>query len=374
MTANNDLTPGIWLYVSNLERSVAFYRDTLGLRQVESSAEMPGFALGQMRLWLRQRPAAAAKRALPEWGALMLPAPEGIEPRIRELAARGVSFSASLKETPQGRVAQFHDPDGHPLCFWEVPAEQLAASAAQSAEQAKPALLLSAEEARRLREIDELLTKAEQAKTAGNYADAATFYRIALEARPGQAGAWGSLGFVLNELGRYTESLAATELALALDPSMPEAWNNQGNALDSLKRHEEALAAYDRALELAPATAEFWVNKGAALTNLRRSDEALEAFDRALALDSKQPGALANRAWALALLGRYDEALASVERALKLGLRVAGVLDTKGYALAGLGRYQESLECYRQALAQAPNDPDILAHEAAARQTMEQQG
>ncbi|HEY7355985.1 MAG TPA: tetratricopeptide repeat protein, partial [Ktedonobacterales bacterium] len=356
------------LYVSDLERSVAFYRDTLGLRQVESSAEMPGFALGQMRLWLRKRPAAAAKRALPEWGALLVPTPEGIEPRIRELAARGVSFSASLKETPQGRVAQFHDPDGHPLCFWEVPAEQAAASAG-----AQPALLLSAEEARRIREIDELLAKAEQAKTAGEYADAATFYRIALEARPGQAGAWGSLGYVLNELGKYTESLAATELALALDPSLAEAWNNQGNALDSLKRHEEALVAYDRALALAPATAEFWVNKGAALTNLRRSDEALEAFDRALALDSKQPGALANRAWALALLGRYDEALASVERALKMGLRVAGVLDTKGYALAGLGRYRESLECYHQALAQAPNDPDILAHEAAASQAMEQQ-
>src|SRR5689334_9711225 len=143
MTAN-DLTPAIWLYVSNLERSVAFYRDTLGLRQIDSSDEMPGFALGQLRLWLRKRP-KATKAALPEWGALLIPTPDGIEKRIRELAERGVSFSASLIETPQGRMAQFHDPDGHPLCFWEISAEQAAASAAQPA---RPALLVSAEEAR----------------------------------------------------------------------------------------------------------------------------------------------------------------------------------------------------------------------------------
>lgn len=357
--AENNLTLAIWLAVSDLERSAAFYRDTLGLRQIDSNAEMPGFALGQARLWLRQRPAAPEK--MPEWGALLLPTPEGIEERVRALEARGVSFSAPLADMPLGRLAQFSDPDGHTLCLWE-PASDQSTDAAHGP---------SAEEARRAQEIATLLNRAAQAKTAGRYADAAQLYHLALDARPEQASAWGSLGFVLNELGRYTESLAATELALALDPLLPEAWNNQGNALDALKRHEEALVAYDRALALAPATVAFWVNKGAALTNLRRSEEALEAFDRALALDKRQPGAWGNRAWLLALLGRYDEALASVEQALAMGLRVAGVLDTKGYALAGLGRYEESLDCYRQALALAPTDPDILAHEAEARQAME---
>jgi tetratricopeptide (TPR) repeat protein/catechol 2,3-dioxygenase-like lactoylglutathione lyase family enzyme len=367
--AENNPTLAIWLYVSNLERSITFYRDTLGLRPIESTAEMPGFALGPARLWLRLRPADVPKEPLPEWGALLLPAPEGIEARIHALEARGISFSAPLAETPQGRVAPFHDPDGHTLCLWEPQAEQAAPDEALPTDAAS---IRSTEEARRAQEILTLLNRAEQAKAAGNYGDAAQFYRMALEARPEQARVWASLGFVLNELGMYTDSLAATELALALDPTIPEAWNNQGNALDSLKRHEEALAAYDRALALAPATAEFWANKGAALTNLQRAEEALQAFDRALALNKRQPGALANRAWLLALLGRCEEALASVDQALALGLRVAGVLDTKGYALAGLGRYEESLECYRQALAQAPDDPDILAHQATAQKALEQ--
>ncbi len=365
---DHNLTPALWLYVSDLERSITFYRDTLGLRQIASDADMPGFALGLARLWLRRRPEPAAA-PLPAWGALLLPTPAGIEERISDLAARGVSFDAPLTETPQGRIAQFYDPDGHTLCLWEPPAGQAEPGDDLPAD---AVVILSPEEARHAQEIDALLSRAEQAKAAGNYSDAARLYRIALEAKPEQARAWGSLGYVLNELGRYTESLAATEMALALDPSIPEAWNNQGNALDALKRHEEALTAYDRALALAPATAEFWVNKGAALTNLQRAEAALEAFDRALALDANHPGALANRAWLLALLGRCDEALASVDRALAMGLRVAGVLDTKGYALAGLGHYAESLDCYRQALALAPNDPDILAHEAEARQAMQQ--
>jgi Flp pilus assembly protein TadD/predicted enzyme related to lactoylglutathione lyase len=352
--ADYDLTPAIWLAVSDLERSAAFYRDALGLRQIDANAEMPGFALGQARLWLHQRPAMTEK--MPEWGALLLPTPEAIEARISALEARGVSFSAPLADSPLGRVAQFSDPDGHTFCLWEPPIGQAA----------------DAEDARRAQEIAALLRRAEQAKAAERYDDAAQLYRMALEARPEQANAWGSLGFVLNELGRYTESLAATELALALDPLLPEAWNNQGNALDALQHHEEALVAYDRALALAPATATFWVNKGAALTNLHRSREALEAFDRALALDKRQSGAWANRAWLLALLGRYGEALASVDQALAMGLRVAGVLDTRGYALAGLGRYEESLDCYRQALALAPADPEILAHQAAAQEAMEQ--
>ena len=212
----NDLTPALWLYVSDLERSVTFYRDTLGLRQIDASADMPGFALGQARLWLRKRPESSSWAArMGAWGALLLPTPEGIEERIRELAAQGVSFSASLMDTPNGRVAQFHDPDGHPLCFWEAPAAQ---AASEEPELAEPASAPSPEEERRAQEIDALLMRAETAKSSGNYIDATQLYRIALEARPEQAGAWGSLGFVLNELGRYPESLAATELALSETP------------------------------------------------------------------------------------------------------------------------------------------------------------
>ncbi len=365
--ADTTLTPAIWLYVSDLERAAAFYRDALGLRPLENDAAQPGFALGQARLWLRQRP-EPANAPVPAWGALLLPTPADIEARIRELEARGVHFSAPLTDTPLGRVAEFHDLDGHTLYLWEPSGAVDTASERQAA-----AHDLAPEEVRRAQEVLTLLNRAQQAKVTGNYLEAARFYRMALEAKPEQADTWGSLGFVLNELGRYTESLAATEMALALDPTLPEAWNNQGNALDSLKRHEEALTAYDRALALAPATAEFWVNKGAALTNLQRAEEALEAFDRALALSDRQAGAWANRAWLLALLGRYDEALASVDRALTMGLRVAGVLDTKGYVLAGLGRYQESLDYYRQALALAPNDPDILAHQTQAQQAMGKQ-
>lgn len=255
---DNTLTPAIWLYVSDLKRSVAFYGETLGLRQVDTDADMPGFALGQMRIWLRQRPGKAPARPA-AWGALLLPTPEGIEQRIRNLAARGFTFSASLAETPHGRIAQFHDPDGHPLCFWEIPGEL-------AAQQEQPAAASSRmpEIIRNTREMSAVLVKAEVAKARKDYAEAARLYRAALDARPEQAGPWCSLSFVLNELGKYTESLAAIEMALALDPTLPDAWDNQGNALHALKRDEEALASYAKALALAPNTPTILAHEAAA--------------------------------------------------------------------------------------------------------------
>ena len=108
----NDLTPALWLYVSDLERSVTFIEMRLELIQpaptclaLRSARCGSGCANGQSR---------PGQRPYPKLGALLVPTPEGIEQRIRELAARGVGFSASLMDTPQGRVAQFHDPDGHP--------------------------------------------------------------------------------------------------------------------------------------------------------------------------------------------------------------------------------------------------------------------
>ncbi len=347
----------IWLYVSDLARSMAFYREVLGLPLVMQAEGEARFTLGTVSLWLREQPALSERR--PAWGALLLPVLEGLEQRMQGLIARGVAFSAPPEATPLGRVAAFHDPDGHMLCLWEPTNDHQPQM--QGARQAT-----ASEEARRKQELATLLSRAERAKAGERYAEAARLYRMVLEAEPGYAAAWGSLGYVLNELEEHEEALHACERALHLDPAMPEVWNNRGNALDHLKRHEEALAAYDRATALAPATAAFWVNKGAALTNLGRYDEALAVLDRALALEERHAAAWANRAWALALLERYDEALAAIDRALALGLHVAGALDTKGYTLAGLGRYEEALVCYRRARAQTPDAPDILEHQAAA--------
>ncbi|HLV97120.1 MAG TPA: tetratricopeptide repeat protein [Ktedonobacterales bacterium] len=256
---DHDLTPAIWLYVSDLKRSVTFYGETLGLPQIESNPEMPVFALGQMRLWLRQRPGKASAKP-PAWGALLLPTPEGIEQRIRELAARGFSFSASLTETPHGRVAQFHDPDGHPLCFWETSGEQATPRQSQPAEASDR---FFPEIARNTQEVSAALVKAEVAKTRKNYAEAARLYRVALDARPEQADPWCSLGFVLNELGKYAESLAATEMALALGMQGPAVFDTKGRALAGLGRYEESLECYREALALAPKNPDILAHEAA---------------------------------------------------------------------------------------------------------------
>jgi tetratricopeptide (TPR) repeat protein len=360
--ANDPTIQAIWLTVSDLERSTAFYRDVVGLRP---AAALPGaaqFELGSyVRLWLW--PAQSGARAA-GWepalqAALVLAVPEGLEARCRELEARGVLFETPLSGSPLGRMARFPDPDGHLLCFWEpapaTPAQVRPPSEAQARQSAELLLLLS---------------RAEDAKTLGDYAEAVALYEMIVEAEPAHSLAWGSMSFALNQQRRYAESLTASERALALDPTLAEVWNNRGNALHALGRQEEALAAFDRSIRLAPATPEFLINKALALSDLGRQQDALALLDRALALNPAQAVAWSNRGWVLALLGRWAEALESVERALGMGLVAAGALDTKGYALAGLGRYEEALACYQRALAQAPNDAEILAHQAAALQAL----
>jgi tetratricopeptide (TPR) repeat protein len=372
---NDPTVQAIWLAVSDLERSRIFYQEVVGLRP---AAALPGaaqFELGNaVRLWLWPAQAgpqfsdgspalhiadgSPALQPAP-WGALVLAVPEGIEERCRELEARGVRFETPLTGSPLGRVARFPDPDGHLLCLWEP-------------SPATPALARPPSEAgaRQSAEVLTLLSRAEDAKTLGEYAEAVTLYEMIIEAEPAHSLAWGSMSFALNQQGRYTESLTASERALALDPTLAEVWNNRGNALHALGRHEEALAAFERGIKLAPATPEFLINKALALSSLGRQEEALALLDRALVLNQTQSVAWSNRGWVLALLGRYHEALESVDRALELGLQAAGAWDTRGYALAGLARHEEALACYKRALLQAPNDAEILAHQAATLQAL----
>ncbi|HEY7124658.1 MAG TPA: tetratricopeptide repeat protein [Ktedonobacterales bacterium] len=385
--ANDPTVQAIWLAVSDLERSRAFYRDVVGLRPAAPLAGAAQFELGSyVRLWLwpsQAGPLAAlstptqsaeaapalppnagappkvAQRQAAPWGALVLAVPEGIEARCQELEARGVVFETPLTGSPLGRMARFPDPDGHLLCLWE-PNPATTALARPPSDAAT----------RQNQEMLTLLGRAEDAKTLGDYDEAVTLYQMIVAAEPAYSVAWGTMSYALNQQGRYAESLAASERALALDPTLAEVWNNRGNALHALGRHEDALAAFDRGIRLAPATPEFLINKALALASISRQAEALALLDRALVLNQFQAVAWSNRGWVLSLLGRYDEALESVEHALGLGLQAAGALDTKGYALAGLSRHAEALACYNRALLQAPHDAEILAHKAASLQAL----
>jgi len=109
------------LRVADMDRSLAFYRDRLGLVPRFVSAEFSGFDTGAATLMLN-RPAqlpAAASAGLAAFSEVVLEA-EDVQAAHAALRARGVDFRVDLRVVTSDAsrelmAADFRDPDGHLL-------------------------------------------------------------------------------------------------------------------------------------------------------------------------------------------------------------------------------------------------------------------
>jgi catechol 2,3-dioxygenase-like lactoylglutathione lyase family enzyme len=109
------------LRVSDMGRSVAFYRERVGLTLRYASAEFSAFDAGGVALMLNQpeRPDSAANAGLTALTEIVLEAAD-IRAAHQALAGRGVAFRAEPRVvTSDGTrdllAADFRDPDGHVL-------------------------------------------------------------------------------------------------------------------------------------------------------------------------------------------------------------------------------------------------------------------
>jgi catechol 2,3-dioxygenase-like lactoylglutathione lyase family enzyme len=116
----------LYIYVGDLERSRAFYEDTLGLRVIESGAESVDFDGGQVILTLKC--AADYSIGLPQENdnsADVVFLVDDLKATRAALEGRGVKF----KETSWyqvGGIADFYDPDRHWLSLYEPSEEAMA--------------------------------------------------------------------------------------------------------------------------------------------------------------------------------------------------------------------------------------------------------
>jgi catechol 2,3-dioxygenase-like lactoylglutathione lyase family enzyme len=112
----------VCLLVSDLDRSLAFYRDTLGLTLNSQDTGYADFKLGETLLAIFQKDAATAM--FPEshmggsGGAVYAYVVEDIKVACRQLKEKGIEIFEGPKKVPWGQmVAYFKDPDGH---IWEL--------------------------------------------------------------------------------------------------------------------------------------------------------------------------------------------------------------------------------------------------------------
>ena len=108
----------VWLYCRNVQKSLEFYRDVLGLPCFDEHSGTAHFDAGGTRLSLHP----ADEDNLPPRGSFLVFAIQAnIDTVYADLERRGVRFNGQLEDKAFGRVASFCDPDGHMLFIWQPP-------------------------------------------------------------------------------------------------------------------------------------------------------------------------------------------------------------------------------------------------------------
>lgn len=99
--------------VTDLERSAAFYEQTLGLTRLGASA-WPEFTLGNVSLYLVDPTNMGQTFTAPHSAHIALRVPDVAAART-ELEERGVTFHGEILDTGVCHMAFFSDPDGNAL-------------------------------------------------------------------------------------------------------------------------------------------------------------------------------------------------------------------------------------------------------------------
>ncbi len=164
----------------------------------------------------------------------------------------------------------------------------------------------AANQAEKVKGLNQMLQQAAAARKAGDYPKAVSIMREATQVDAGQYVLWVSLGQSYLGAKQYPEAIEALKKALALTPDRHQFHNLLGTAYLRLKKLDEAVGEFKTAAELNdknPAdpkhndnAAMYWYNAGATLTMQGKPEEAIAAFDKAIAADPKKADAYYQKA------------------------------------------------------------------------------
>ncbi len=112
-------TAAVWLPVSDMEKALTFYRDRLGLKELQSESDWSMLDANGLRLGLN-----ANESPRGDGGAVIAFQPRGgLDEAVQELRSGGVEVPGEISEHPWGRIATFKDPDGNDLQLYEPPSD-----------------------------------------------------------------------------------------------------------------------------------------------------------------------------------------------------------------------------------------------------------
>ena len=191
----------------------------------------------------------------------------------------------------------------------------------------------------------------------GDKANAAAQFEEVIRRDPTHARAHFSLGVLLNEAGQYDEAIARFQSAIQHEPGYVQARVQLAGALARAGRPGEAVAEYARALEADPSQFEALYGRGMAFVRLRRYREARDAFAEGTKRFPEQP--LFKLALARLLAAAPDDQVRDGRQSMALvnelmkGPQTIELAETAAMGLAEVGRFDQAIDAQRSVLEAA---------------------
>jgi tetratricopeptide (TPR) repeat protein len=168
------------------------------------------------------------------------------------------------------------------------------------------------------------------------------------------AEAYAMLGEIHRDLGDQEGATSYFTLAAETDPKAADPWAALGDMARAESKWEEALRCYREALSRKPDAADLQVQMGYILLNSDQYQEGEQLFLTALESDPGEYSAYLGLSECYRNLQRPEDQLAMVKQALALAPDDPDVWNAMGVAQEVRGRCVEATEAYEKALSLAP--------------------
>jgi arylsulfatase A-like enzyme/Tfp pilus assembly protein PilF len=210
-----------------------------------------------------------------------------------------------------------------------------------------------ADDPKRLVEIEQMLTRGNEALRTGRAQDAAEIYRAIIDKRPDTEDAYRKLALVYWRSGRAADAIATLELALRNGVTQSEVRIRLGQYLAEGGQPAKAIALLK---DTAGSDPDALISLGNAYTIAGRYAEGAATFRRLIAADPSNALAYENLGMAQFQAKDVKGAEASLRHAVELDPGLAGAYTALGVVLATTGRTPEAIDAWKKALALDPSD------------------